>query len=124
MFITPFYYYCNYAHDSHSLPTIIFYVAALRLEAISGPHYLGGFRGDGGSGVGGRGLVLQNGAPDCRDHPTAGPLLGIGVFLKIVHRIAIVQAPNAVHQFAVILERRQLPTCIFSKKIIKFNKIK
>lgn len=95
-------------------------MAASRLEAISGPYNPGGFRGGGGSGVGDRGLVLENGAPDHRGHPTAGPLLGVGVLLKVVDRVAIVQAPDAVHQLAVVLKRRQFPACIFSE----FSKIK
>lgn len=86
---------------------------------ISGSHNLGGFRGGGGSGVSDRGLVLQNGVPYRRDHPTASPtanpLLGVGVLLKVMHRIAIVQAPDAVHQLTIVLKRCQFPTCIFSK---------
>lgn len=77
---------------------------------ISGSHDLRGFRGGGGDDAGGRGLILQNSTPDRRGHPPAGPLLGISVLLKVMHRIAIVQAPNAVHQLAVVFERRQLPT--------------
>lgn len=57
---------------------------------------------------GGR-MVFENRSPDRHERPEH-PFIAIGVLLEVVDRIAIVKSPDAVHQFAIVFHRRQLPT--------------
>lgn len=65
-------------------------MAASYLETTSGPHNLGAIRDGGSNGIGGRGTILQNRAPDRRSYPAAGPLLGIGILLEVMDRVTVV----------------------------------
>lgn len=90
-------------------------------EAVAVPYKLGILRGGRGGGdrIGDWGMAIH-GPPDRREHP-GHPFGGVGVLFEIVHRITIVQSPDAVHELAIVLQRGQLPTCGSKKKGYRYS---